>query len=95
MWFVPVKVVHSVENRAPSGPLPSLTFQDGVGGDGQAGVHQRGLLLPTPRPAGAPRLGLLVGLHHQGLLPLPPLLLLQQRPLVGGRDGAGLREGSG
>ena len=49
-------------------------------------LHQWRLLLPAPRP-GAPGPGLRVGLDHEWLLTLPPLLLFQQRPLLTKRGG--------
>lgn len=61
-----------------------LTIHDDLIGDAELGLHQRGLLLPPPRP-GPSGPGLRVGLDHEGFLPLPPLLLLQQRPLQGGK----------
>lgn len=59
-----------------------LTIHDDIIGDAELGVHQRGLFFAPPRPAASgPGLG--VGLDHEGFLTLPPLLLLQQRPLLG------------
>lgn len=57
-----------------------LTVHDDIAGDTEAGLHQWGLLFTSPRP-GAPGPGLWVGLDHQRLLTLPPLLLFKQCPL--------------
>lgn len=57
-----------------------LTIHDDIVGGAELRVYQRGLLLAAPRP-GAPGPSLCVGLDHQRLLTLSPLLLLQQSPL--------------
>lgn len=57
-----------------------LTIHDDIVGGAELRVNQRGLLLTAPRP-GAPGPSLCVGLDHQRLLTLSPLLLLQQSPL--------------
>lgn len=61
-----------------------LTIYDDVIGEAAPRLDQRGLFFPPPCP-GASGPGLRVGLDHEGFLTLPPLLLLQQRPLVGGQ----------
>ena len=51
-----------------------------AGAAAEVGLHQGGLLLRLPGPpAPGPPVG--IGLHHQGLLALLLLLLLQQGPL--------------
>lgn len=57
-----------------------LTIHDDIVGGAELRVYQRGLFLTAPRP-GAPGTSLRVGLDHQRLLTLSPLLLLQQGPL--------------
>lgn len=57
-----------------------LTVHDDIIGDAELGLDQRGLFFPPPCP-GASGPGLRVRLDHEGFLTLPPLLLLQQRPL--------------